>query len=149
MTERTVPGIEEHPDVLALRRSSSERAASTSTVQFLEGLGLLVGLFLATSAWMVGFNATLPGLTVINLIAGLAYAYCMGSGLGPAFQRTHAMSWAASAIGVFTILAPFIVTGARESHPASVIVTNVVAGGVAFACALTMGLIGVLADRKT
>jgi hypothetical protein len=148
MAERTFPGIEEHPDILALR-ASSERATTTPTAQICEGLGLLAGLYLAASAWIVGFDAGLPALAVANLIAGLGYAFFMGGGFGSAFERTHAMSWAAAGVGVWTILAPFVVSGARDSHPASVIVSNAVVGGLAVVFAVTTGVLGLRAKRRT
>lgn len=148
MAERTVPGIEEHPDILALR-TLSERAATTRTAQICEGLGLLAGLYLAASAWIVGFDATLPTLAVTNLIAGLAYAFLMSGGFGSAFERTHAMSWAAAGIGVWTVIAPFVVSGARSSHPAAEIVSNAVVGGLALVFAATTGMLGLRAKRLT
>jgi SPW repeat-containing protein len=146
--ERTFPGIEQHPDILAVR-VSSERATTTVTAQILEGLGLLAGLYLAASAWITGFNTTLPALALTNLIAGLAYAFLMGGGFGSAYERTHAMSWAAAGIGVWTVIAPFVVSGARSSHPASVIVSNAVVGGLAVVFAATTRLLGRMARRRS
>ncbi|KIE25265.1 hypothetical protein LK08_20375 [Streptomyces sp. MUSC 125] len=140
--------MEEHPDILTLR-ASSERATTTVTAQVLEGFALLAGLYLAASAWIVGFNATLPALAVSNLIAGLAFAFFMGGGFGSAFERTHAMSWAAVAIGLWTIIAPFAVSGARTSHPAMVVVSNVVIGGLAVALAAATSVLGQMARRRS
>ncbi|MFE1252030.1 SPW repeat protein [Streptomyces sp. NPDC058735] len=148
MAERTFPGIEQHPDILALR-ARSERATVTSAAQILEGLGLLAGLYLAASAWIVGFDATLPTLAVTNLIAGIAYAFFMGGGFGSAFERTHAMSWAAACVAAWTVVAPFVVSGARDSHPASVIVSNAVIGGLAFVFAVATGMLGRTAGRRS
>jgi hypothetical protein len=146
VAERTFPGIEEHPDILALR-ARSERATTTAAAQICEGLGLLAGLYLAASAWIVGFDTTLPTLAVTNLIAGLAYAFFMGGGFGSAYERTHAMSWAAAGIGVWTIVAPFVVSGARSSHPAAEIVSNAVVGGLALVFAAVTGALGLKARR--
>jgi hypothetical protein len=93
----------------------------------------------------VGFNATLPTLAVTNLIAGLAYAFLMGGGFGSAFERTHAMCWAATGIGVWTIVAPWVVSGARSSHPAAVIASNALVGGFT----ATTGVPGLMARRRT
>jgi hypothetical protein len=49
VAEHIFPGIEEHPDILALR-VSSDRATTTPTAQIMDGLGLLAGLYLAASA---------------------------------------------------------------------------------------------------
>jgi len=148
VAERTVPGIEEHPDILALR-ARSERATTTLTAQICEGLGLLAGLYPALRASRVGFDTTLPTLAVTNLIAGLAYAFFMGGGFGSAFERTHAMSWAAAGIGVWTVVAPFVVSGARSSHPAAEIVSNAVVGGLAVVFAVVTGMLGMTARRRT
>lgn len=148
MAERTFPGIEEHPDILALR-ARSERVTTSVTAQICEGLGLLAGLYLAASAWIVGFDTTLPTLAVTNLIAGLAYAFFMGGGFGSAYERTHAMSWAAAGIGVWTVLAPFVVSGARSSHPAAEVVSNAVVGGLAVVLAVITALLARRAKGRT
>ncbi|MFE1313099.1 SPW repeat protein [Streptomyces sp. NPDC058755] len=148
MAERTFPGIEQHPDIVALR-VSSERATTTVTAQTMEGLALLTGLYPAASAWIVGFHTTLPTLAVTNLIAGLAYAFFMGGGFGSAYERTHAMCWAAAGIGVWTVIAPFVVSGTRSSHPAAVIVSNVVIGGLAIVFAAGTGLLALRIRRRS
>ncbi|MFB7506157.1 SPW repeat domain-containing protein [Streptomyces broussonetiae] len=148
MAERIFPGIEEHPDIVALR-ASSERATTTVAAQIMEGLALLAGLYLAASAWIMGFHTTLPTLSVTNLIAGLAYAFLMGGGFGSAYERTHAMCWAAAGIGVWTVIAPFVVSGARASHPASVIISNTVIGGLAVAFAAGTGLLALRVKRRS
>ncbi|MDX3758500.1 MULTISPECIES: SPW repeat domain-containing protein [Streptomyces] len=148
VAERTFPGIEQHPDILALR-AGSERATTTVTAQIMEGLALLAGLYLAASAWIVGFHTTLPTLAVTNLITGLAYAFLMGGGFGSAYERTHAMCWAAAGIGVWTVIAPFVVSGASSSHPASVIVNNAVVGGLAVVFAAGTGLLALRVKRRS
>lgn len=87
-----------------------------------------------------GLHTTLPTLAVTNLIAGLAYAFFMGGGSGSVYERTQAVCWAAAGIGVWTVIAPFDVSGARSSHPASVIVSNAVVGGLAVVFAAGTGL---------
>jgi hypothetical protein len=52
MTSPTT-GIEQHPDVAALRMRYDE-AADTSTAQVTDGLGVLAGLYLAISPWSSG-----------------------------------------------------------------------------------------------
>ncbi|MEU6658863.1 SPW repeat protein [Streptomyces sp. NPDC046821] len=148
MTERTFPGIEQHPDILALR-ASSERATTTGTAQIMEGLALLTGLYLAASPWIVGFHTILTTLAITNLIAGLGYAFLMGGGFGSAYERTHAMCWAAAGIGVWTVIAPFAVSGARGLHPASVVINNAVVGGLAICFAVGTGLLGMMSKRRT
>ncbi|MEV6397466.1 SPW repeat protein [Streptomyces sp. NPDC051907] len=129
----THPSIEQHPD-LAEMRSRFERATTTPRAQAVETLALLTGLYLAASPWIVGFNG-LTTLAVCNLITGVAYALCMG-GFGSAYERTHAMAWAAIAIGAWTIVSPWIVAGNVDTTRA--VVSNVICGAVALMCGLAM-----------
>ncbi|MDH2392528.1 SPW repeat protein [Streptomyces sp. HNM0663] len=129
----THPSIEHHPD-LAEMRSRFERATSTPIAQGVEALALLTGLYLAASPWIVGFNG-LTTLAVSNLIVGVAYALCMG-GFRSAYEQTHAMAYCAVAIGVWTIIAPWVVSGAVDTT--RTIVNNVIVGGVAVVLGLAM-----------
>ncbi|MFD0270250.1 SPW repeat protein [Streptomyces sp. NPDC127106] len=134
----TTHSIEHHPD-LAEMRSRFERVTSTPAAQAVETLALITGLYLAASPWIAGFSG-LTSLAVNNLIAGLAYCLCM-SGLGSAYERTHAMAWTAVAIGAWTILAPWCISGNVDTT--RTVVSNVIAGGVALLLALAMaGLAG-------
>ncbi|MCX4825320.1 SPW repeat protein [Streptomyces sp. NBC_01142] len=134
----THPSIEQHPD-LAEMRSRFERATTTPRAQAVETLALLTGLFLAASPWIVGFNG-LTTLAVCNLITGVAYALCMG-GFGSAYERTHAMAWAAIAIGAWTIIAPWVVSG--NVNTTRSVVSNIIVGCVALLLGLAMaGLAG-------
>ncbi|MFF4295837.1 SPW repeat protein [Streptomyces vinaceus] len=129
----TTHSIEHHPD-LAEMRSRFERVTSTPAVQAVEALALITGLYLAASPWIAGFSG-LGALAVNNLIAGVAYCLCM-SGLGSAYERTHAMAWTAVAIGAWTIVAPWVIAG--DVSTTRSVVSNVIAGGVALLLALTM-----------
>ncbi|MEU6866435.1 SPW repeat protein [Streptomyces sp. NPDC046876] len=129
----TTHSIEHHPD-LAEMRSRFERVTSTPTAQAVEALALITGLYVAASPWIAGFSG-FTSLAVNNLIAGLAYCLCM-SGLGSAYERTHAMAWTAVAIGAWTILAPWLIAGNVDTT--RTIVSNVIAGAVALLCALAM-----------
>ncbi|AXE25514.1 hypothetical protein C0216_20550 [Streptomyces globosus] len=129
----TTHSIEHHPD-LAEMRSRFERVTSTPAAQAVEALALITGLYLAASPWIAGFSV-LTALAVNNLIAGLAYCLCM-SGLGSAYERTHAMAWTAVAIGAWTIVAPWVVAGANDTTRS--VVSNVITGCVALLLALAM-----------
>ncbi len=131
MTTHT--SIEQHPD-LAEMRSRFERATSTPRAQAIETLALLTGLYLAASPWIAGFNG-LTTLAVCNLITGVAYALCLG-GFGSAYERTHAMAWAACAIGVWTIVSPWVVAGNVDTTRS--VVSNVIVGSVALLLGLAM-----------
>ena len=103
------PRIEEHPDLMALR-VESERAAVRPAAQAVECLSLLTGLYLAISPWVVGFGGTFRDLAVNDLILGIALAV-FALGYGAAYDRTHGMAWASALIGVWTIIAPWVVSG--------------------------------------
>ncbi|MGW7053185.1 SPW repeat protein [Streptomyces sp. NPDC054887] len=131
MTTHT--SIEQHPDVAEMR-SRFERATATPRAQAIETLALLTGLYLAASPWIVGFNG-LTTLAVCNLITGVAYAMCMG-GFGSAYERTHSMAWAAAAIGAWTIVSPWVVSGNVDTTRS--VVSNVIVGCVALLLAVAM-----------
>ena len=135
--------IERHPDLMALR-AASESAATKPIAQGLECLSLLAGLFLAVSPWIVGFQAVSPALTINNLITGLALVV-LALGFGPAFERTHAMSMAAFLIGVWTIIAPYVIY--QSPRTTRLEVSNIVTGAVICLFALmTMGM-GMASER--
>jgi hypothetical protein len=127
----TPSSIDQHPDLLELRLRS-ERATTTPRAQATEALALIAGVYLAASPWITGFNG-LTTLAVNNLIAGIAYATLMG-GFGHAYERTHAMAWAAAVIGVWTIIAPWVVVG--NVNTTRTVISNVVVGAVALLLAL-------------
>ncbi|MFE2877923.1 SPW repeat protein [Streptomyces roseus] len=129
----TTHSIEHHPD-LAEMRSRFERVTSTPAAQAVEALALITGLYLAASPWIAGFSG-LGSLAVNNLIAGVAYCLCM-SGLGSAYERTHAMAWTAVAIGAWTIVAPWVIAG--DVSTTRSVVSNIITGAVALLLALAM-----------
>jgi hypothetical protein len=123
--------MEHHPDIMEMR-ARYERAATTPRAQIVQALGLVTGLYLALSPWIVGFSG-LTAIAVCNLITGIAYALLM-AGFGSAYERTHGMAWAATLIGLWTILSPWLVSG--PFSVARVIISNVIVG----AMALLLGL---------
>ncbi|MFI5764778.1 SPW repeat protein [Streptomyces sp. NPDC051563] len=129
----TQPRIEHHPD-LAEMRSRFERVTSTPGAQVVEALALMTGLYIAASPWIAGFSG-LGSLAINNLIAGLAYCLCM-SGLGSAYERTHAMAWTAVGLAAWTIVAPFVISG--DVSTTRTVWSNVLAGGIALCLALAM-----------
>ncbi|MFI1971908.1 hypothetical protein BLA24_02045 [Streptomyces cinnamoneus] len=137
MTAPTSPRIDQHPDILALRAHSEETTA-TPAAQGLEALAVLCGVYLAASPWIVGFNG-FSTLTANNLITGIAFA-CLVGGFGSAYERTHAMSWAALCLAAWTIMAPWIVSGHAFITAANV--SNVVVGIVSCVVALALAGLG-------
>ncbi|HZP51331.1 SPW repeat protein [Actinocrinis sp.] len=132
------PDIGRHPDLLDLG-ARFERATATPSVQGAEALGILTGLYLAASPWIAGFSG-FSTLAVNNLITGIGYTLLV-AGFGSAYQRTHAMAWAATLIGAWTVVAPWAVAG--SVHTTRTITSNCIAGGVAVLLGLVIvGLAG-------
>ena len=129
--------IDQHPDIMGLR-DHSERAVTSSRAQAVEALAVLTGLYLAASPWIAGFNGSTT-LAVTNLITGLAFAFLV-SGFVTAYERTHAMSWAAIGLAIWTIIAPWVVSGNVDTTRA--VVSNVITGVLALLLALAMAGMG-------
>ncbi|WP_055542746.1 SPW repeat protein, partial [Streptomyces neyagawaensis] len=108
-----------------------------------EALALVTGLYLAASPWIAGFN-DLGTLAINNLITGIAYALLL-SGFGHAYERTHARAWAAALIGVWTIVAPWVVAGNVDTT--RTVVNNIIVGAVALLLALAAGAAAGETDR--
>ncbi|MGW7689641.1 SPW repeat protein [Streptomyces asiaticus] len=136
--------IEEHPDLMELR-ARYERAATTPQARAVEGLTLLAGLYLAISPWVVGFFATGTGLTVNNLITGLAVAI-LALGFGSAYERTHGLGWVVAAIGIWTIITPWVVSG--PSATTGTMVSNVATGAVIFLLGLATSALGMTGKTR-
>ena len=150
MSTQLPMSMESHPDILELR-DRAERAAATPRAQAVEALAMLAGLFLACSPWVVGYNTAFSTLTVTNLIVGLAYTVLM-AGFGSAYERTHARAWAASLLGIWTVIAPWAINGG--AHVRRTILTNTITGGVMFclglaAVALTVSVGSTMLRRRS
>lgn len=135
--------IDSHPDLMSLR----DRYAAVSDKPLagvIEGLCMLTGLYLAISPWVVGFQG-LTSLRTSNLIIGLALAV-LAMGFGSVLERTHGLGWVACALGVWTIVAPWAVSGTADTT--KTITNNAIVGGVA--CFLGLATIGMgLLKRRT
>lgn len=118
--------IEEHPDV-ARMRVRYEQIAESPMSQVADGLAVLSGLYLATSAWVVGFTDQFA-LAITNVFVGFSLAL-LAMGFASAFGRTHGIAWIAPLLGVWTIVAPWVVADAG-SPATSAIVSNVIIGAV-------------------
>src|SRR4051812_13821802 len=101
--------IEGHPDIAELR-ARYEIAAEKPVVHMLDGFSILCGLYLASSPWIVGFMSGANDLRVNNLITGIAVA-TLALGLATAHGRTHGVAWTVPVIGVWTIVAPWVILG--------------------------------------
>ena len=143
MATEPLSGIEEHPDLVAMR-ARYERAASTPVAQIVEGLTFLTGLYMAISPWVVGFHATSTPLTVSNLIVGLALAV-LALGFGSAYERTHHLAWTAPLLGIWVIISQWVINGAP--HTTSIITNNVAVGAVGACCGLAVMALAMFGKR--
>lgn len=123
------PGLARRPGATELRETY-DRAGSTVPAQVMTGVTFLAGLFLAVSAWVVGFaglGVGFGGLAVNNLIVGLTVA-ALALSCASAFGRTYGVSWVLPVLGVWTIVAPWVIRG--QPATTATIWDNVVTGAV-------------------
>ncbi|SES67964.1 SPW repeat protein [Nonomuraea wenchangensis] len=116
-------GTRMRPDIEETRQHYEE-AACRAVFQALDGLTLLAGLYLAISPWVANFTP-LGRLTVNNLVTGLAVA-ALAVGFATAYGRTHGLAWVTPIVGVWTIIAPWILYGGAA--PGRAVLNNVVVG---------------------
>ena len=121
-----------HPDIVALRERY-EQASETPLAWLVEGLTFMGGTYAAISSWVVGFNGRAPALAVSNLIVGAAVTL-LAFGFATAYARTHGLAWITPLLGVWLIIAPWVVRGTDRTT--SMILSNVIAG----ACIVLLGL---------
>ncbi|MFW6033671.1 MAG: SPW repeat protein [bacterium] len=131
MSTPTAP-IEQHPD-LSRMRVRYEQLAETPTAQVTDGLTVLSGLYLAMSAWVVGFTDH-SALTMTNMFVGITVAL-LALGFASAFGRMHGIVWLAPLLGVWTIIAPWVVADAG-TPATSAIFSNVIVGALIMLMAL-------------
>lgn len=137
----TGTGIEQHPDIVALR-DRYDRAGGSVFAQMVEGLGFLAAVYLAISPWVVGFNGVAV-LTANNLITGIAFA-ALTLSFASAFGRTHGVAWVAPLIGAWTVVAPWLTVG--DLAHTRTIWNNVIVGGVM--AIVGLGAIGAMAMSR-
>ncbi|MER8069251.1 SPW repeat protein [Streptomyces sp. NPDC094034] len=121
-------------------RERYNRMLGGRDVALVDGPLFLVGLFCALSPWIVHFTTTQPALATHNLIMGIALVV-LAVGFTVMPQRMYGLSWAMCAMGVWLIIAPWIVgTGPDKG----IIWTNAVIG----ALTILLGLVCALAAMK-
>ncbi|GAA3127207.1 SPW repeat protein [Streptomyces echinatus] len=124
--------IASHPDVSEMRDRYA-RMLGGRDVALVDGPVFLLGLYCAASPWIVHYSASQPSLMAHNLIMGIAIGL-LALGFTRAPERMYGLSWAMCALGIWMIIAPWIV---GRGPDAGVIVNNIVIG----ALALILGLI--------
>ncbi|MET9449954.1 SPW repeat protein [Streptomyces cinerochromogenes] len=124
--------IASHPDVSEMRDRYA-RMLGGRDVALVDGPVFLLGLYCAASPWIVHYTASQPALVTHNLILGVAIGL-LALGFSRAPERMYGLSWAMCAMGIWLIIAPWIV---GSSPDAGVVVNNIVIG----ALALVLGLI--------
>lgn len=134
--------IQEHPDIAALR-DRFDLTGSSATAQMVDGVTMLAGLYLAISPWIVGFESS--ALMVSNLVIGLAVAL-LALGFASAFGRTHGLAWTIPLMGVWSVVAPWLMNGVDTTT--GMIVSNVIAGAVIMLCGLGSAGFGTVFSPK-
>ncbi|WP_030753394.1 SPW repeat protein [Streptomyces sp. NRRL S-31] len=123
--------ISSHPDVSEMRDRYA-RMLGGRDVALVDGPVFLLGLYCAASPWIVHYSASQPALTTHNLIMGIAIGL-LALGFTRAPERMYGLSWAMCALGIWMIIAPWIVGRGPDT---GVIVNNVVIGALALALGL-------------
>ncbi|GAB2941617.1 MULTISPECIES: SPW repeat protein [Streptomyces] len=124
--------ITSHPDVSEMR-ARYDRVLGGRDVVLVDGPVFLLGLYCAVSPWILHYTTSQPALVPHNLIVGVAIGL-LALGFTAAPERMYGLSWAMCALGVWMIIAPWVV---GDSPDAGVVVNNIIIG----ALALVLGLL--------
>ncbi|WP_327312370.1 SPW repeat protein [Streptomyces sp. NBC_01235] len=118
--------ISTHPDVSEMR-ARYDRMLGGRDVALVDGPVFLLGLYCAVSPWILHYTASQPALLPHNLIVGIAIGL-LALGFTAAPARMYGLSWAMCALGVWMIIAPWVV---GDSPDAGVAVNNIIIGALA------------------
>ncbi|MFI5797706.1 SPW repeat protein [Streptomyces sp. NPDC051677] len=118
--------ISTHPDVSEMR-ARYDRMLGGRDVALVDGPVFLLGLYCAVSPWILHYTASQPALVPHNLIVGIAIGL-LALGFTAAPARMYGLSWAMCALGVWMIIAPWVV---GDSPDAGVAVSNIIIGALA------------------
>ncbi|WP_369387301.1 SPW repeat protein [Streptomyces sp. CG1] len=121
-----------HPDVSEMRERYA-RMLGGRDVALVDGPVFLLGLYCAASPWIVHYTTSQPALVAHNLIMGIAIGL-LALGFTRAPERMYGLSGAMCAMGIWLIIAPWIVGSGPDR---GVIINNIVIG----ALALVLGLV--------
>ncbi|MFI8189219.1 SPW repeat protein [Streptomyces sp. NPDC085946] len=123
--------ITSHPDASEMR-ARYDRVLGGRDVALVDGPVFLLGLYCAASPWIVHYTTSQPALVAHNLIVGIAIGL-LALGFTRAPERMYGLSWAMCAMGVWMIIAPWVV---GRNPDAGVIWNNIVIGALALALGL-------------
>ncbi|MFI1566587.1 SPW repeat protein [Streptomyces sp. NPDC020490] len=123
---RTKGDMAGHPDVTEMRARYA-RVLGGRDVALVDGPVFLLGLYCAVSPWILHYTTSQPALMTHNLVVGIAIGL-LGLGFTAAPEHMYGLSWAMSALGIWMIIAPWIVGTGPD---AGIIWNNVVIGALA------------------
>ncbi|MEU6540335.1 SPW repeat protein [Streptomyces sp. NPDC047000] len=129
-----------HPDMTEMRARYA-RVLGGRDVALVDGPVFLLGIYCAVSPWILHYTTSQPALVAHNLIVGIAIGL-LALGFTAAPARMYGLSWAMSALGVWMIIAPWVV---GTSPDTGVVLNNVIIGGLA----VVLGLICVGSSART
>ncbi|MGW6908868.1 SPW repeat protein [Streptomyces sp. NPDC054940] len=118
--------ISAHPDVSEMRERYA-RMLGGRDVALVDGPVFLLGLYCAASPWILHYTTSQPALATHNLIMGIAIGL-LALGFTRAPERMYGLSWAFCAMGVWMIVAPWIVGASPDM---GVILNNIIIGALA------------------
>ncbi|MEU6065601.1 MULTISPECIES: SPW repeat protein [Streptomyces] len=118
--------ITSHPDVHEMRARYA-RMLGGRDVALVDGPVFLLGLYCAASPWILHYSASQPALATHNLIMGIAIGL-LALGFTSAPERMYGLSWAMCALGVWMIIAPWIVGSSPDT---GVVLNNIIIGALA------------------
>src|SRR5947209_14577686 len=96
---RHASDITTHPDALEMQQRFA-RVVDGPRASMLDGMIVLLGLYMAVSPWVVHFAAGNVDLRVNNLVIGLALA-AFGFGLALQPERLYRLGWICVPVGVW------------------------------------------------
>ncbi|MFB7331111.1 hypothetical protein FNH09_22105 [Streptomyces adustus] len=128
--------ISTHPDAAEMRERYARMLGGRDVV-LMDGPVFLLGLYCAVSPWILHYTLSQPALVPHNLIMGVAIGL-LALGFTAAPARMYGLSWAMCALGVWMIIAPWIV---GTSPDMGVALNNIIIGALAIIlggmCAMT------------
>src|SRR5689334_12141786 len=123
--------ITSHPDASEMRERYA-RMLGGRDVALVDGPVFLLGLYCAASPWILHYTTSQPALVTHNLILGIAIGL-LALGFTTAPARMYGLSWAMCAMGVWMVIAPWVVGSAPDT---GVILNNIIIGALAFVLGL-------------